>query len=178
MMDFGIARSSRRPNSRQTGTRVGPVLHVSGADSGRYRPDARSSLYSVGVVALRVGRGQGLSMGESQFAIMSAHLLGTPVPPSRWIRGCRRCSDDVILMAVAKDANARSDCRGAAQRAVHVVSGPKPAAAAAVTAPLACSRAASRRRCARRRAGATGAIGKPSRSLDGARRGWWRCWQS
>ena len=45
--------------------------------------------------------------------------------------------NDVILMAVAKDANARFQTAAALRNALsHVVSGPKPAAVAAVTAPL------------------------------------------
>src|ERR1019366_5334623 len=99
-------------------------------------PDARSDLYSVGVSLYELVTGKRPFDGESQFAIMSAHLLGTPVPPITVDPRLPKMLNDVILMAVAKDANARFQTAAALRNALsHVVSGPKPAAAA-VTAPM------------------------------------------
>ena len=74
--------------------------------------------------------------GDSQFAIMSAHLQGTPVPPVSVDPRLPQLLNDVILMSVAKDANARFQTAGALRNALsNVVPALKPAEAAAAPAP-------------------------------------------
>jgi len=138
LMDFGIARSTDDLKLTQTGTAVGSLYYMSPEQiQGVTAPDARSDLYSVGVSLYELVTGKRPFDGESQFAIMSAHLLGTPVPPITVDPRLQKMLNDVILMAVAKDANARFQTAAALRNALsNVVSGPKPAAAAAVTAPM------------------------------------------
>ena len=137
LMDFGIARSTDDLKLTQTGTAVGSLYYMSPEQiQGVTAPDARSDLYSVGVSLYELVTGKRPFDGESQFAIMSAHLLGTPVPPITVDPRLPKMLNDVILMAVAKDANARFQTAAALRNALsNVVSGPKPAAAA-VTAPM------------------------------------------
>ena len=82
LMDFGIARLAADPKLTQTGTN-GRVLvrHVAEQIQGVTAPDARRHLYSVGVSLYELVTGKRPFDGDSQFAIMSAHLQGTPVPP-------------------------------------------------------------------------------------------------
>src|ERR1039458_4805956 len=97
-----------RPAAAPAGTAVGSLYYMSPEQiQGVTAPDARSDLCSVGVSLCELVTGKRPFDGESQFAIMSAHLLGTPVPPITVDPRLPKMLNDVILMAVAKDANAR-----------------------------------------------------------------------
>ena len=98
-------------------------------------PDARSDLYSVGVSLYELVTGTRPFDGDSQFAIMSAHLQGTPVPPVSVDPRLPQLLNDVILMSVTKDAGARFQTAGAANALSNVASALKPAEAAAAPAP-------------------------------------------
>jgi serine/threonine-protein kinase len=144
LMDFGIARSSDDLKLTQTGTTVGSLYYMSPEQiQGVAEPDARSDLYSVGVSLYELVTGKRPFDGDSQFAIMSAHLQGTPVPPVTVDPRLPKMLNDLILMAVAKDANARFQTAAALRNALsNVVSGPKPAATAAAAFPVAAPAAA------------------------------------
>jgi serine/threonine-protein kinase len=132
LMDFGIARSSADHKLTQTGTTVGSLYYMSPEQiQGVTAPDARSDLYSVGVSLYELVTGKRPFDGDSQFAIMSAHLAGTPVPPVTVDPRLPQLLNDVILMSVAKDAGARFQTAGALRNALsNVVPGVK------ATAPL------------------------------------------
>ena len=137
LMDFGIARSSADHKLTQTGTTVGSLYYMSPEQiQGVTAPDARSDLYSVGVSLYELVTGKRPFDGDSQFAIMSAHLQGTPVPPVSVDPRLPQLLNDVILMSVAKDAGARFQTAGALRNALsNVVPALKPAEAAAAPAP-------------------------------------------
>ena len=132
LMDFGIARSAADNKLTQTGTTVGSLYYMSPEQiQGVTAPDARSDIYSVGVSLYELVTGKRPFDGDSQFAIMSAHLQGTPIPPVTIDPRLPQLLNDVILMSVAKDANARFQTAGAVRNALSsLVSEPKPAAAA------------------------------------------------
>jgi serine/threonine-protein kinase len=137
LMDFGIARSSADHKLTQTGTTVGSLYYMSPEQiQGITAPDARSDLYSVGVSMYELVTGKRPFDGDSQFAIMSAHLKGTPVPPVTIDPRLPQLLNDVILMLVAKDANARFQTATAVRNALSKVFAEvkMPAAALAVTA--------------------------------------------
>ena len=73
--------------------------------------------------------------GDSQFAIMSAHLQGTPVPPVTIDPRLPQLLNDVILMSVAKDANARFQTAGAVRNALSNVVAEREAAPPPVRRP-------------------------------------------
>src|SRR5678815_4373331 len=91
-----------------TGTTMGSLYYMSPEQiRGAGVLDARSDLYSVGVSLYELVTGKRPFDGDSQFAIMSAHLQGTPIPPVKVDPRLPQLLNDVILMAVAKDAGAR-----------------------------------------------------------------------
>jgi serine/threonine-protein kinase len=136
LMDFGIARSSADHKLTQTGTTVGSLYYMSPEQiQGVTAPDARSDLYSVGVSLYELVTGKRPFDGDSQFAIMSAHLAGTPVPPVTVDPRLPKLLNDVILMSVAKDAGARFQTAGALRNALsNVAAELNPAAAVTVPA--------------------------------------------
>lgn len=134
LMDFGIARSSADHKLTQTGTTVGSLYYMSPEQiQGVTAPDGRSDLYSVGVSLYELVTGKRPFDGDSQFAIMSAHLAGTPVPPVAVDPRLPKLLNDVILMSVAKDAGARFQTAGALRNALsNVAAQLNPAAAVTV----------------------------------------------
>jgi serine/threonine-protein kinase len=144
LMDFGIARSATDHKLTQTGTTVGSLYYMSPEQiQGVAAPDARSDLYSVGVSLYELVTGKKPFDGDSQFAIMSAHLAGTPIPPVTVDPRLPKMLNDVILMSVAKDAAARFQTAAALRNALANVAAalqptvalPAPAAAKAAPQP-------------------------------------------
>jgi len=136
LMDFGIARSQADHKLTQTGTTVGSLYYMSPEQiQGVSAPDARSDLYSVGVSLYELVTGKRPFDGDSQFAIMSAHLAGTPIPPVKVDPRLPQLLNDVILMSVAKDAESRFQTAGALRNALgNVARDLNPAAAVAPAA--------------------------------------------
>jgi serine/threonine-protein kinase len=137
LMDFGIARSSADHKLTQTGTTVGSLYYMSPEQiQGVAMPDARSDLYSVGVSLYELVTGKRPFDGDSQFAIMSAHLAGTPIAPVTVDPRLPKLLNDVILMSVAKDAGARFQTAGALRNALsNVAAGLQPTVAIPAPAP-------------------------------------------
>src|ERR1043165_7499501 len=82
LMDFGIAKSATDRKLTMTGTTMGSLYYMSPEQiTGVESLDARSDLYSVGVSLYELVTGKRPFDGDSQFAIMSAHLQKVPVPP-------------------------------------------------------------------------------------------------
>jgi len=148
LMDFGIARSTADHKLTQTGTTVGSLYYMSPEQiQGVSAPDARSDLYSVGVSLYELVTGKRPFDGDSQFAIMSAHLQGTPVPPVKVDPRLPQLLNDVILMSVAKDAESRFQTAGALRNALGNVArdlNPAAAVAPAAAAPPAQAKAVKR----------------------------------
>src|SRR4051812_27699205 len=148
LMDFGIARSATDHKLTQTGTTVGSLYYMSPEQiQGVSAPDARSDLYSVGVSLYELVTGKRPFDGDSQFAIMSAHLQGSPIPPVKVDPRLPQLLNDVILMAVAKDAESRFQTAGALRNALGSgvrALNPAVAAAPAAAAPPAQAKAVKR----------------------------------
>ncbi len=82
LMDFGIAKGTADRKLTVTGGTIGSVYYMSPEQiSGSENLDARSDLYSVGVSFYELVTGKRAFDGDSQFAIMAAHLEKTLVPP-------------------------------------------------------------------------------------------------
>jgi serine/threonine protein kinase len=143
LMDFGIAKGATDRRLTMTGTTMGSLYYMSPEQiQGTAGLDARSDLYSMGVSLYELVTGKRPFDGDSQFAIMAAHLEKTPVAPIQIDPKLPQMLNDVILMSVLKDPSARFQTAGAFRNALGNVAGlaTRPASVAtaapvAVTAP-------------------------------------------
>jgi serine/threonine-protein kinase len=134
LMDFGIAKGAADHKLTQTGTTLGSLYYMSPEQiQGAAGVDGRSDLYSVGVTLYEMVTGRRPFDGDSQFAIMAAHMEKTPVPPITLDPRLPQALNDIVLLAVAKDPNARFQTAGAFRNALATV---VPAAQPAPAAPL------------------------------------------
>src|SRR5260370_23213793 len=97
--------------------------------------DARADLYSLGVSLYELVTGKRPFDGDSQFAIMAAHLEKTPVPPVTLDPKLPQMLNDIILMSVAKDPNARFQTGAAFRNALGTAAAVGKAATLAARAP-------------------------------------------
>src|SRR5581483_3705635 len=131
LMDFGIAKASSDHKLTMTGTTMGSLYYMSPEQiQGAANLDARADLYSVGVSLYELVTGKRPFDGDSQFAIMSAHLEKTPVPPITLDPRLPQALNDVILMSVGKSPDSRFQTAKAFRNALQNVVG-----AATVAAP-------------------------------------------
>jgi len=144
LMDFGIAKASSDHKLTMTGTTMGSLYYMSPEQiQGAANLDARADLYSVGVSLYELVTGKRPFDGDSQFAIMSAHLEKTPVPPITLDPRMPQMLNDVILMSVAKSPDGRFQGAGAFRNALGNVvpaapaAAPKPVAAVPAAPPVA-----------------------------------------
>jgi serine/threonine protein kinase len=135
-MDFGIAKGATDRKLTMTGTTMGSLYYMSPEQiRGVQTLDSRSDLYSLGVTLYELLTGKRPFDGDSQFAIMSAHLEKTPVPPISIDPRLPQALNDLILFSVNREPEGRFQNAGAFQKALQSVTG-KPAAPAVVAAPV------------------------------------------
>jgi serine/threonine protein kinase len=139
LMDFGIAKSAADRKLTMTGTTMGSLYYMSPEQiTGVETLDARSDLYSVGVSLYELVTGKRPFDGDSQFAIMSAHLQKVPVPPITIDPSLPQALNDLILLSVSREPTARFQSAEAFRNALSSIlqTSSRPAAAEP-TIPLA-----------------------------------------
>ena len=83
MTDFGIARAVNTEESlTQTGAVMGTATYFSPEQAEGLGVDARSDIYSLGVVLFEMVTGRPPFLGESPVAVASKHVRDLPPPPS------------------------------------------------------------------------------------------------
>lgn len=107
LLDFGIAKASEDRKLTKTGLAVGSVYYMAPEQIQGTPPDPRSDLYSLGIVMYQFATGQRPIEGDSEFAIMSAHLKNVPVTPFARDSRIPPALSDVIMMALEKDPEKR-----------------------------------------------------------------------
>jgi eukaryotic-like serine/threonine-protein kinase len=106
--DFGIAKAAFATSDiTATGTILGTVTYLSPEQVKGEEPDARSDIYSVGILLHELLTGKPPFVEETQIATAMAHAR-TPPPPVRSIRaGVPRSLEAVVLKALAKKPDDR-----------------------------------------------------------------------
>ncbi|TFC94801.1 MULTISPECIES: Stk1 family PASTA domain-containing Ser/Thr kinase [Cryobacterium] len=105
VMDFGIARaiSDSSTTVAQTTAILGTASYFSPEQAKGESVDARTDLYSTGVVLFEMLAGRAPFRGESPVAVAYQHVSETPVKPSSINPKVSPALDAVVLHALAKD---------------------------------------------------------------------------
>jgi serine/threonine-protein kinase len=102
--DFGIARAvGDQDGLTKTGAVMGTATYFSPEQAQGYGVDARSDIYSLGVVLYEMVTGKPPFAGENPVAIAYQHVREDPVPPRQINRSVPPSLEAIILQAMAKD---------------------------------------------------------------------------
>ncbi|MEU9267864.1 protein kinase [Streptomyces sp. NPDC048251] len=109
VMDFGIARAMQSgvTSMTQTGMVVGTPQYLSPEQALGRAVDARSDLYSVGIMLFQLVTGRLPFEADSPLAIAYAHVQEEPVAPSSINRALPPAVDALIARALKKNPNER-----------------------------------------------------------------------
>ncbi len=139
LMDFGIAKSTFEPLLTRPGTTMGSMLYMSPEQVRGMTVDARSDIYSVGVLLYELTSGRRPFEAENTYAILEAQLNATPQPPVEVNAALPKPLSDIIMTALAKEPMQRFQTAEAFRNALESIRG-RPAAqpnlSKAVTQPM------------------------------------------
>jgi len=140
LMDFGIAKSTLEPLLTRPGTTMGSMLYMSPEQVRGMTVDARSDIYSVGVLLYELTAGRRPFEAENTYAILEAQLNTNPQPPIEVNQALPKALNDIIMTALAKEPMQRFQTADAFRNALETVRGRSRAVpqgpAQAITEPL------------------------------------------
>ncbi|MFD5873211.1 protein kinase [Streptomyces sp. NPDC060322] len=125
VMDFGIARAMQSgvTSMTQTGMVVGTPQYLSPEQALGRGVDARSDLYSVGIMLFQLLTGRIPFDADSPLAIAYAHVQEEPVAPSTINRSITPAMDALVARALKKNPNERFPSAAAMQDEIARVLG-------------------------------------------------------
>lgn len=118
--DFGLARAIEADaSSTRTGLMMGTVAYCPPEQIARGSADARSDVYSAGVVLFELLTGSTPYAGENAMAIAYQHVNSDVPPPSSRRPGIPRQLDEVVLRATSREPSGRPLDAGAFLAELH-----------------------------------------------------------
>jgi hypothetical protein len=102
VMDYGIARARRFDGLTVTGAFLGTPDYVAPETAEGKGVDARSDLYSLGVVFYEMLTARKPFIGDTPFATIRKHCSEPPTPPSQFTIGLPPVVEAIVLRLLAK----------------------------------------------------------------------------
>jgi serine/threonine-protein kinase len=134
LMDFGIAKSTADQGLTRPGTTMGSMLYMSPEQVRGTSVDARSDIYSVGILLYELTAGKRPFEAENTFAILDAQLNTAPTPPIEVNPALPQPLNDIILTALNKEPMQRFQTADAFKNALETLR-QRPAAAPTPKSP-------------------------------------------
>ncbi len=107
VMDYGIARARRFEGLTVTGAFLGTPDYVAPETAEGKGADARSDLYSLGIVFYEILTGKKPFVADTPFATLRKHVSEPPKPPSVIMPGIPGQIEAIVLRLLAKDPDDR-----------------------------------------------------------------------
>ncbi|MBP5270415.1 MAG: PASTA domain-containing protein [Clostridia bacterium] len=105
--DFDIAKISDAETSTIADAAIGTVYYISPEQASRGESDARSDLYSLGIMMYEMATGRLPFYHEKAATVLMMHIKEKPVPPRVYNKKIPRGLEDIILCAIEKDPKKR-----------------------------------------------------------------------
>ncbi|MDQ4125693.1 MAG: protein kinase [Actinomycetota bacterium] len=122
--DFGIAKAAYASGDiTTTGSILGTVTYISPEQAAGREPDARSDVYSTGVVLYELLAGRPPFQGETDVATAMMHLKEAPTPLRALKPHVPRDLEATVAKALAKEPDERWSSAEDMRRALHGASG-------------------------------------------------------
>jgi serine/threonine-protein kinase len=107
VMDYGIARARKFEGLTVTGAFLGTPDYVAPETAAGSGADARSDLYSLGIIFYELLTGARPFVGHTPFETLMKHHSEVPTPPSAIMPGCPRELEAIILKLLSKKPDDR-----------------------------------------------------------------------
>lgn len=133
VMDFGIARAGDS-GMTEAGSILGTAQYLAPEQAKGQRVDARSDLYSAGIVLYEMLTGTVPFKGDSAVTVALKHVNEIPAEPAQVIPGLPYTLNQIVLKAVAKDPDDRYQSAAEFARDLRSAQAGGPVAAAAFDA--------------------------------------------
>lgn len=118
VMDFGIAKMPNSESLTMVDKAIGTVYYISPEQASSRKIDARSDIYSLGVMLYEMVTGHMPFTAETPIAVIMQHMNTPPTPPSKLVPNIPKGLEQIILCAMEKNPSNRY--QSAAQMLRHL----------------------------------------------------------